>query len=209
MPTMKNGQPSEEDEPQPEPEVTLDDDEQQLAQSFARIQSEMIAAKRGALSKQKAEQALANLKDALAGLDNDAFRQVMANSELQDVLLNVSQTSGTEPGQPIYDAKGREIGSVPFTYADFERIYPMFEWTPPRDDMISINGVTLRVFEGRPHRAPKIFYDRQMEAIRRERYARSRQSQVLQEVGAADGTSLEVGWWKQEITENTPGWHST
>lgn len=181
----------------------LADKEEGLTTALAML----ARAKKGNVSKRRAEEAKRALIDALNDVDDETASRLFADDEFQDIISSVYRKSGGNPGDPLYDEKGREIGRVPLTPEYQMEIYDMVEWTPMKTQVISVNGVDWKVFAGLVNKTPNIVRDVAMEAWRQTNEAMASQRQVLQENGAADGITFEVGWaGKAEITGNTPGW---
>lgn len=179
------------------PEVEDEDDE--LSGLVALVRR----AKEVGRSKERAKALLGELTSLMGELDDETFQTIANNGQLQDVFQRVSKVSGTKPGDKIYDPNGREIGYVPFSYADYCEMYPMETWVPRRTDRIEVNGVAIQVYEGFKVTAPKVFYDVQEEAIRETQAAYRMQAGIHAEagMGRADGTSVEVGWYKETPEE--------
>lgn len=171
----------------------------ELSEVFGRI----VAAEKRARDKDSAEAALGDIKSAVGSLSPEAFRILTESEQFQQLADKVSRQSGTKPGDPIYDEKGREIGRVPLSYEDMCEMYEMVDWTPMETTVLSVNGVDLKIFEGMVHRTPNIFRDVAMESWNARRRIDSQRLQAIDgsSYRYADGTSVEVAGYRKETPE--------
>lgn len=176
----------------------------ELARSLNSVFGQILSAERDSRDAKTAEQALETIRSAVASLDDNAFRILNASEEFQELVQKVSVDAGETPGQPIYDANGRQIDYVPFSYQWCEQHFPMVEYTPRRNNnSISWNGVSISFREGERTRVPSCFVDIEEESIARERDASQRQRIFLEHGprAAADGFTHEIGWYKESDEE--------
>lgn len=180
-------------------------DDAAIAAAMSNVLKDVVKAEKQSRDKEQAQKALKLFQEAVGKLSDEGFRILSANTEFQEMAQKVGQRSGTQPGSPIFDGNGRQIGYQPYSYDDFCRIYPMVTWTPPRDDVIEVNGVSCRVIGHIENTAPSIFRDIQMESWRAELAAMAGQNQrrtlETSPYAAADGVTLEVGFYKMTDAE--------
>lgn len=172
----------------------------------------MFAARRQTLDAERASELIAEAQSLLGRVDDATFRQMTGNEEFQDLFLRASTQSGKNPGDPIYDDKGRMIDRVPWTAEFVWETYPTVEYIPPETEQVSVNGVSFQVFEGIPNKVPSIIRDIHMESYTARRNAVRGQLAALEnsQYRASDGVNLTVGWAPKAKTAEDilkqPGW---
>lgn len=170
-----------------------------LADAFRKV----IAARNSAKDLKTAKRSIEDMAEAMAGLSDEDFRVLMGNAEFQDIMNRTAHVAELSPGSKIYDINGREMGYVPFSLGDFKNIYPMHTWTPSRDNMcISVNGVSIAVWEGVEVTTPKCFYDIEMEALQLQRQSNPDTIIRTSTKNYSDGVMpVERGWRKRTDEE--------
>jgi hypothetical protein len=192
-----------------------EDDQEEQEQSEAApfetldaVFKKVMAAKKAASNQKTAKNAAKMLQEALGGLTDEDFRQIIASDEMQELLgTATAAASGTKPGDAVYDDRGREVFRVPYSYSWVEENMPAVTWMVPQHpfgrrvwEPPSWNGIScpvaLRV--NTEVTTPVCFRDIVMDSFRQTTGAIENQQHVLAGVGAraADGVSLEAGWKK-------------
>lgn len=193
-----------------ETETTVPD-KQSEADAKEKAAEEALAilarVKQGTFTKRQAKERAQQFVNLLSEVDDETFKLILADDEVQSLTQKMQLMSGDKPGDPIFDDKGREISRVPWSAEYMQEIYPMVEWTPMRTENISVNGVTWRVWEGIPCKTPNIIRDVAQESYRMTRAANDMQMSILQETAPVDGVTLHAGWRKltNEELEAQPG----
>lgn len=180
-------------------ETQLDSEDAGLAQAFRQI----IAARNSAADVKSAKRSVEDMVEVMGRLSDEEFRILAGNSELQEIVNRVARTADLAPGSKIFDERGREMGYVPFSLEDFKKIYPMQTWVPSRSNMcISVNGVSIAVWEGVEVTTPKCFYDVEMEALAMQRRFNPSAVAPASQAAYADGYSeIAPGWRKRSDEE--------
>lgn len=189
------------------PKLTREELNEVREDGTARALQMLYRIKSGTATKRQAREAINLLIESVNEMEPEDASRLFADEEFQELINHSHKVSGAKPGDAIYDRFGREIDRIPLTAEYQKELYEMVEWTPMKDEYISVNGVSWRVFAGRVNKTPNIIRDVAMEAWNMTREAMASQQKVLGETGAADGTTFETGWaGKPEITGSTPGW---
>jgi hypothetical protein len=174
-----------------------------IEEAFRKV----MKAQRLARTRRGVREAAQVLNEALSGLNDEDFRQVMASDELQELAGRAAAASGGNPGDPVRDDRGREIYRVPYSYDWITSNMPMVTWTVPQEpfgrriwEAPSWNGVICPVplRNNEEVTTPICFRDIVMEAHRQIVRALSSQEQVLAGVRprAADVVSVGAGFVK-------------
>lgn len=146
----------------------------------------------------------------LGDVEDEDFRHIMADPEVSHIISELFHAAdGKKPGDAIYDDRGREIERVPYDANWMMENYAMVEWTPMKTEVIEVNGVPWRVYEGLPCKTPNIIRDVAQESYRAVRAAHQLQSEVLasSQYFFADGVTVDAGWHKmsKDELEKQPG----
>lgn len=172
--------------------------------SLAGLFHRLAAAEKGERDQKSAQAAIEDIKATLSELSDEQFRIVAGDAAFQTLYEQAAVKAGDEPGSPVYDQNGRQIGIVPFSYDWCCEHFPMEWYMPRRNNMaISWNGVTVSIWEGLKTYLPKCFIDIEEESLAAERNANREQLEVLKGSREyyADGVTLEAGWYKESPQE--------
>lgn len=152
----------------------------------------------GNLSKRRAEEYKKSFLTLLADVDDLTLSKILADDQVQEAMSRLHFIGDPKPGQPVLDDKGREISRVPYDSEWMQNNYEMVSWTPMKSDVIEVNGVPWRVWEGVPCQTPNIIRDVAMESYRKTKEAVDLQTSFLSDSPAryADGVTHQVGWHK-------------
>lgn len=122
-----------------------------------------LKAIRDASNAEDAQKAAAAVTDALGQLTDDQLKMAIGQPAIQELIARAGEVGGEQfkPGGEIRDRKGRLVGKVPWTPQSMIAAYggeeAMVDWTPHRDQFVSINGIGINVKAGVPIRTPQIF----------------------------------------------------
>lgn len=171
----------------------------------------LMRVKNGTFTERQAKERKEQFLALMADVDDETFRLMLADDEVQAAVQKMGMASGGKPGDPIYDDKGRQVDFVPWT-ADAQREhYPTVEWTPRRTEVFDFNGVPWQVYADRVNKTPSCIRDIALETYARRSYAENQVASLVADTplaAAMEGTTFDVGWYKMSPAEieKSPGW---
>lgn len=125
--------------------------------------------------------------DALGELSGEQRARLLASPAVQDLIDKAARrgvAAGLKPGSEIKDRHGRLVGKVPWTPESMRAHYEaqgheMVEWTPHRDQFVSINGIGVFVRAGVPVTTPPAFRDVHEESYQADLSARKTHEKIM------------------------------